>query len=893
MGAPDDSPADASDTLKPGTVFGRYRIESKLGEGGMGEVYRAHDTVLRRNVALKILPGTATVDLDNSARLLREARSAARLSHPNIVAVYDVGEVKGTPFIALELVEGGLLRSFVGDDGVPLDRRVRWLVEMADALGAAHESGLVHRDLKPENVIVCGNGSTKLLDFGIAKWTRRDPLDAPPSDRESFRTKVGHVVGTPRYMSPEQRRGDPLDGRSDQYAWGLVAYELLSGAYARGDESGEEQKLLNEINPAISLPVAAAVAKALASRPELRFASMAEIVRSIEPFAEAPGKTPGESAGRPSVKHTPEIGLDTTMIEVRTSSGRGRRVGASLAVGLVVLVGALAVAVSAWRGRARAPTVEGTANPSASAPPASTPVTMLPLPQTSSREALAAYAQALQAFRDGAIGAATDALLQTTRLDPAIAPAHLRLAVLLIEGDPRGARESYQRARELRSSLDARDQAFLEAAEPFAGRTPSDGGEWRRRLGALAERYPGDAEILFYLAYAHAMAGELPETRAAAERALAADPEFAAASAMLGEALAYLGDPSGAARVYDACIDRSLSATECANERAKLYQQRGECGAMGELARRILGATPGALHANYALAESMVAHGASYEAVRAVLEQEAGSLESQQRRDRYRLQAAFQLAALAGDFGAAEKAARDLRELTAKDQPIRWHAVAADELVSLYTETARPADAGRVAREFLGALEAWTPEARAEDGSVSFDAVPRMLAAERRAGLLTRETFVTERADWVERWRGRMAPFYQPYVWVHGYGATVDTEDDARAALEDLARFGALPAYMPNTRLVSVGWVYFLGGHLDQAVPLLRWSAQSCTALRDPITHVRARYQLGRSLEATGDTAAACDEYASVVDRWGNARPKSVTVEQTRTRVAALKCAGR
>jgi serine/threonine protein kinase/tetratricopeptide (TPR) repeat protein len=900
MSVPDDPVSNASDPLEPGTVFGRYRIDSKLGEGGMGQVYRAHDTLLRRKVALKILAGNATVDVDNSARFLREARAAAALNHPNIVAVYDVGEVKGAPFIAMELVEGRLLRVCVGDSSVPIERRVRWLVEMADALGAAHESGFVHRDLKPENVIVCDNGSTKLLDFGIAKRANKDAPEAPASERESFRTQVGHVIGTPRYMSPEQRRGDPLDGRSDQYAWGLLAYELLSGVYARGDDSGETPPALNERNAAIPLPVAAAVAKAMASGPELRFASMAEIVRSIEPFAEARSKVLAESSSRPSIGDMPEIGLDTTLMEIRTSSrrerghGLGRRVGAPGAIGLVaVAVVVAAVAVTAWRFRAPAPTVVQAPPLPVSTSRTSTPITMLPLPHTPVREALAAYAQALQAFRDGAIGAAVDALQHAARLDPTLAPAHLRLAVLLIEGDSRAARESYQRARELRSSLDARDQAFLEAAEPFAGRTPSDGGEWRRRLGALAERYPGDAEILFFLAYAHAQAGELPETRAAAERALVADPQFNAASSILGEALAYLGDPVGASRVYDACIGRTLSATECANEREKLYQQQGDCEAMGELAHRILGATPGAIHANYGLAESMVAHGASAQAVGSVIEQEVASLESQPRRDRYRLQAAFQLAVVAGDFGAAQQAALDLRELVANDQPVRWHSVAADELVSLYTETGRTADAGAVAHEFLGAMEAWTPEARTEDQAVSYDAVPRMLAAERRAGLLTDKAFVAQRAAWVDQWRSKAAPFYQGYVWVHGYAAAVDTEDDARAALDALPGLGGVPAYLPNARLVSVGWVYFMAGRTDDAMPLLRSSAKSCTALRDPIVHVRAQYELGRALEAKGDTDGACNEYALVLDRWGNARPKSVTVEQTRPRATALKCSRR
>ena len=219
--------------LESGRTIGRYRIEGTLGSGGMGFVYRAYDTLLRRETALKVLAGETTAE--SRARLLREARAAAALKHPNAVAVFDVGELEGTPFIAMEVVEGVPLRARMEDPSLPVDTKLQWLAAVADVLAAAHEAGIIHRDVKPENVMVCRDGGVKVLDFGIARRAQapepaRSDDGAPPS---SFRTAEGRLVGTPRYMAPEQRTGGVVDERADQYAWGLVAGELLCGVHPR------------------------------------------------------------------------------------------------------------------------------------------------------------------------------------------------------------------------------------------------------------------------------------------------------------------------------------------------------------------------------------------------------------------------------------------------------------------------------------------------------------------------------------------------------------------------------------------------------------------------------------------------------------------------------------
>jgi hypothetical protein len=295
--------------------FDRYVIESLLGEGGMGQVYRARDERLHRRVALKVLRpahGSAASAGDGARAgtedpLLREARAAAALDHPNTVAIYDVGEAHGTPFIAMELVEGRPLRAVVGDATTPIDTRVRYLVDIAKALQAAHARGILHRDVKPENVIVRHDGVVKVLDFGVARSLEaphdgEEPEAANDAGPPSIELRAAHafetfarsgIWGTPRYMAPEQLDGKPLDARTDQFAWGVLAYELLTGRPPWGaGSSAVTLALIAAIvsdEPAPSDPllgaapagVAATVLRALSKRREDRFRSMADVIAAL------------------------------------------------------------------------------------------------------------------------------------------------------------------------------------------------------------------------------------------------------------------------------------------------------------------------------------------------------------------------------------------------------------------------------------------------------------------------------------------------------------------------------------------------------------------------------------------------------------------------------------
>src|SRR5215471_11797350 len=218
--------------LSPGARLGSYEILAPLGAGGMGEVYRARDTKLGRDVAIKVLPEGVAQDPERLARFEREARSLPALNHPGIVTIYAVEQSVDTRFLAMELVEGESLDTAMAHGGFSLPRFFDAAVPLAEALSAAHEHGIVHRDLKPANVMITREGRVKVLDFGLAKIQEvsSDPVitDMPTASRVEL-TREGIVLGTLAYMSPEQARGGKIDARSDVFSLGIVLYEMLTG----------------------------------------------------------------------------------------------------------------------------------------------------------------------------------------------------------------------------------------------------------------------------------------------------------------------------------------------------------------------------------------------------------------------------------------------------------------------------------------------------------------------------------------------------------------------------------------------------------------------------------------------------------------------------------------
>src|SRR5262245_17364123 len=280
-------------SLPAGTRLGPYQILAPLGAGGTGEVYRARDGRLDREVAIKVLPAGLSSDPERLKRFEREARSASSLNHPNIVAIYDIGSnTGGPPFIAMELVKGKPLRSEIELGALSVRPLLNIAVQIAEGLAKAHEAGIVHRDFKPENVMLSDDGHVKILDFGLAKLTQSEPArrEGPQSPTVSLSTGVGTRVGTVGYMSPEQAVGNPVDFRSDQFAFGTILYEMATGRRPFQRESDpqtlaaiiqDDPDPIAAINPKIPGPVRWIVERCLNKKSEDRYASTRDLARDL------------------------------------------------------------------------------------------------------------------------------------------------------------------------------------------------------------------------------------------------------------------------------------------------------------------------------------------------------------------------------------------------------------------------------------------------------------------------------------------------------------------------------------------------------------------------------------------------------------------------------------
>jgi eukaryotic-like serine/threonine-protein kinase len=285
-----------------------YQIIEKLGEGGMGVVYKARDTHLDRFVALKLLPPEKVADASRKAHFVREAKAASALNHPNIVTIYDIASDAATDFIAMEFVAGRTLEQRIGRKGMPLNEALKIAVQMADALARAHGAGIVHRDLKPSNVMVDEHDLVKVLDFGLAKLTEmvEAPEDAPTLTLKPTmpRTEAGMIVGTPAYMSPEQAEGKPLDARSDIFSFGAVLYEMLAGRKAFHGDSRMSALAAVATKEPPPLPddvphdLEKVITRCLRKDPARRFQHMADVKVALQELKEKSesGKLPVESA---------------------------------------------------------------------------------------------------------------------------------------------------------------------------------------------------------------------------------------------------------------------------------------------------------------------------------------------------------------------------------------------------------------------------------------------------------------------------------------------------------------------------------------------------------------------------------------------------------------------
>lgn len=331
-----------------GRRLAHYEILEKLGQGGMGEVYRAHDDKLGRDVALKVLPEDAARDPERRARFLREARSVAALKHPNIVTIHSVEEVDGIPFITMELVEGHSLSFMIPPDGLRLDHFFNYAVPLADAIAFAHDRGITHRDLKPANVMIDHDHRVKVLDFGLAKLFAPDTiLESAETLMRTSDTAAGRILGTPAYMSPEQAEGKSIDHRSDIFSLGIVLYEMTTGTRPfQGDTPistissilKDQPRSVTDLKPANPRELARIISHCLEKDPERRFQSAKDVRNQMDGLRRELDS--GEIV--PSLASQPSMAVPVAK-EARSGGMKFSRVAAiaGMAIGLVVAVMAI------------------------------------------------------------------------------------------------------------------------------------------------------------------------------------------------------------------------------------------------------------------------------------------------------------------------------------------------------------------------------------------------------------------------------------------------------------------------------------------------------------------------------------------------------------------------
>ena len=851
-------PADA---LRPraGDRLGHFEIVSPLGRGGMGVVYLARDVRLGRRVALKLLPPSFAGDALRRERLLREARAAAALSHPNLVAIHEVGEHESAVYLVLEYVDGETLRARLAKGELAIDDAVRLGRGILAGLAHAHDAGLLHRDLKPENVLVGCDGRARILDFGLAKLSHE-----PAVEGGSRLTRDGSVLGTPGYMAPEQARGLDADERSDVFAFGATFFEMLTGERAFAGTSSadivsavlrDEPPRVTVVRPDVPPALADVVARCLRKSAGERYASVHDALGALE----AASRTPAVSAPPP-----------------RRSRGL-----LAFAAAAVVVAGLAGVALN------RHPVTVATALPAAAndAGASGLALTAVPLPQSSSPAAVAAYAQGLQAYRDADWDEAMARFDEAVAADPSLAAAHLRRAILMDgdDGYQSDVRSMFARAMNARANLSPRDQAIADAVEPAIDSVPADTALTKTRLRALIAANPGDAELRHLLVIFGAWG--TAEGIRVEEEAVALDPQFADAWQLLAGQRARTGDIAGAISALDRCVAVVPWSKDCRFERARILSASGQCEPAEEELRRSSLPTSRFQGGHDLRASTLFALGREDETVLEVFQQKWAVVPAA-RRDAVTAYDTALLAAARGRFTQALGAIEKATAATERDTNLVVHSRLTLLHVGVLRELGRPAEAAAVAARYLQRRDVWVGRSFRSDVSVP------MLRVLQQAGKISKDELVRRRDAWIARSLGKDGAKGSG-LWTGAFASGVETREEALAALE------TLPDYPDGTDTfcgadarasgLEGGIALALAGQTDRAIPVLENAVHRCDWLHDPIRVTRGFLRLGEAYEAEHDVGRACASYRTVADRWAKA-PASVTRDAANAGLARLRC---
>jgi serine/threonine protein kinase/Tfp pilus assembly protein PilF len=537
-------------------TLGHYRIVERLGAGGMGEVYRAHDTKLQRDIALKLLPASAVADLTARARLFEEARSASALNHPHICHVYEVDEADGVSYIAMELVQGRPLAAMIPIDGLPFESVVLYGGQIADALSHAHERGIIHRDLKSLNVVITPESRAKVLDFGLAKRLPDDAAAQVTSSRLAV-ADAGAIAGTVPYLAPEILRGAGADVRTDIWSLGVLLYEMTAGHVPFRGGTGFEltSAILHE--PPAPLPesvapgLRAVIQRCLAKEPGQRYRSASEVRAAIEAV--------GSSA-------------DIAVTVPRQKDARSLPLWAGI-TGAVVLAAALMYV--AWV--QRSPEKPASASPTASAPRLSTGGVASKIPEANEyyeRSQLIAMARLdLPEMRK--------MLERALELDPHFAEARAEYgfthALMFIAGQSNESTWLYKAEEEIRRALqddskNGRAHSALAAIYVVGGRKELAPAEVEKAL----QGNPNDLAAYGWLQSYHLLNGEYDRANDVARQALLINPNFFPLRMVRGETLQNMGALPAAIREMEKVAEQAPSNLVGVFYLARAYITAGE-----------------------------------------------------------------------------------------------------------------------------------------------------------------------------------------------------------------------------------------------------------------------------------------------------------------------------
>ena len=530
-------------------ALGPYLLLARIGEGGMGAVYRARDTRLRREVAVKVLSPAVAAQPDLVTRFEREARAVASLSHRNVVGIHDVGYEADTHFLVMELLDGQSLREATARGRMPAARAIRYVVQICDGLAEAHGKGIVHRDLKPGNIILTRDGRAVLVDFGIAKTLTDDG-----GDRSTFVTTAGGVMGTPQYMSPEQVRGLAVDHRSDIFSLGIVLFELLTGesAFERPTLADCLSAVLTEDplerwdGESLSPALRSVVQRCLDKDPERRFQSAADLAAAVGPLAESARAGAGAELAEDAASGTvaPPGPRVNVRFGVERTPSAGRRIagGAALAAAILVAAGIWMTSGEAPVEAPAEPVIDGSspappggAGPAAGAGPPDAVESAVPLP----------------APRPVEEGSRSDRRRPAAAAPP---PAPVAPARRAPEGGGRADRRPGGASADTRPRIDvaARDAHRRRALDAFAG---GDHRESLRLAESGLQLYGGDPELRRLLGELESNArtrARFARDAAGEDAAVRASTQYAGAGARLEDALRLAGDgrPAAAIRAF-------------------------------------------------------------------------------------------------------------------------------------------------------------------------------------------------------------------------------------------------------------------------------------------------------------------------------------------------------